>query len=141
MKNIRDIGNNQFTYKSEIKHIDSQRNSYNPVRFSQPKLQPITNNKILLSYFVTVLIDQDNFDILMINIMSMPNGLLEPHYNSRPLQSGKRYTKLKNSRFRFSETPKFELLTNQPSRIRTIYFNHNMSETHKKKLKIFEDNL
>jgi hypothetical protein len=142
MQNAIAISNNQTSYRSEIK----QQNGfdYNPPRYSNPNLDSSIEyyndtNKVILTYFLVVLINENTLEILSINLLSMPNGLLEPHYNSRPLQSGKNYPTKQDIRFRFSSTPKFELLENQPSRIKVVYLAPNISEEHKKKLLLFSD--
>ncbi len=106
------IGTNQNSYKSEIKKANGD--SFNPKRFYKPSLPTFynaskKNEKICLSYFITVLHSKENLDILNINILSMPNGALEPHYKSRPLSAGK--TPIE-ARFNFKEVNIFELLEN-----------------------------
>ncbi len=67
---------------------------------------------------------------------SMPNGELAEYYQDRPLRAGKNPGK---ARFNIKEVNKFELLENQPTRIKIIYFDKNMDEAYKKKLKFFEN--
>jgi hypothetical protein len=134
------VGKNQNSYKSEIKKLNSGE-SFNPVRQYEPSLptfynQGKENEKICLSYFVTILYDKDSLDILVMCILCMPNGKLEPHYGSKVLQAGKNLDK---TRFRFSEIPEFELLENGSKRIKVVYFNKTMNEEYKKKLKFFEE--
>lgn len=124
------VGINQNSYKNEIK--DSKQNSFNPVRLYKPAIpQKYSTGKISLTYFINILYDDTTLDILNINIMLMPNGLLKPHYGSRPLKAGKIKTE---ARFNFKEVSKFELLESKPNRIKIIYSNPNISEEHKKKL-------
>ena len=66
----------------------------------------------------------------------MPNGELETHYKHRPLRAGKT---LAETRFNFNKVSKFELLENQPSRVKVVYFNKDMREDFKTKLSFFED--
>ncbi|WP_322910741.1 hypothetical protein [Mycoplasmopsis felis] len=66
----------------------------------------------------------------------MPNGLLESHYGSRVLKAGKNLDKV---RFNIKNVNKFELIENQPSRIKVVYFNDAMSSKLKDKLKIFDE--
>jgi hypothetical protein len=46
---------------------------------------------------------------------------------------------LDKTRFRFTNIPDFELLDRNKKRIKVVYFDENMDETYKKKLKFFED--
>jgi len=94
------------------------------------------NEKICLSYFITILYDKENLDILVMNIICMPNGSLENYYGNRVLQAGKNPDK---TRFRFTDVPKFELLPNQDSRVKVIYFNKNMKTEYKTRLVFFEN--
>lgn len=128
------VGKNQNSYKSEIKKANGQ--SFEPARIYEPSLPTFynkgkVNEKICLSFFITILYERDNLNILNINISCMPNGQLEEHYGSRVLSAGKNPDK---ARFHFIEIQNFELLSNQ-SRVRVIYFDKNMKEEYKKKLK------
>jgi len=132
------IGLNQNSYRAELKN--SKEESFNPPRFYEPAIPTIynknrENRKISLSYFLTILYDDISLEILNINLLSMPNGILEKHYKHKPLKAGKIKTE---ARFNFKKVSKFELLKNQPNRVKVIYFNENMQEEHKKKLKFFE---
>ena len=69
-------------------------------------------------------------------IVCMPNGDLEPHYTTRVLQAGKNLDK---TRFRFTDVPDFELLTNNEKRIKVVYFDKEMNKTYLKKVKFFVD--
>lgn len=133
------VGTNQNSYKAEIKQANG--NSFNPKRFYEPSLPTFynkgkKNEKICVSYFITILYDKDTLDILVMSIACMPNGELEPHYKSRVLQAGKNPDK---TRFRFTEVPNFELIENTPKRIKVVYFDEKMDESYKKKLTFFEE--
>ena len=133
------VGINQNSYKSEI--IKANGESFEPNRIYTPSLPTFynkgkENQKICLSYFITILYEKENLDILNINIISMPNGELEKHYKSNVLCAGK----LKHeARFSFTKVSKFELLGNQPSRVKVIYFNKDMREDFRTKLSFFEN--
>jgi hypothetical protein len=132
------VGTNQNSYKGEI--IQSNGRPFEPKRIYEPSLPTFynkgkENEKICISYFITILYDKDTLDILVISIVCMPNGDLEPHYKSRVLQAGK---KLNKTRFRFTEVPFFELLENRPKRIKVVYFDEKMNENYKSKLSFFE---
>lgn len=128
------IGKNQNSYKGEIKTDKDEKREY------VPSLPTYYNKgglleKICLSYFITILYDRDDLNILVIAINSMPNGELEKHYKTRVLKPGKNKDK---ARFNISEVNKFELLKNKPSRIKVVYFNESMEEKLKKKLTLFK---
>ena len=94
------------------------------------------NQKICLSYFVTILFDVDTLDTLVMCIICMPNGELEPTYTTDVLSAGKNEGK---ARFSFSKTSKFRLLGDSDYRVKVIVFKDDMDETYRKKLKFFED--
>lgn len=141
MNNLNDfttsifIGENQNSYKGIIKKQGGINEEYTP---SLPTFynKGKNNEKICLSYFITILYDKETLDINVISIDSMPNGELEEYYGSRPLRAGKNPGK---ARFDLEEVNKFELLPGSPSRIKVVYFNENMSLDLKNKLKLFED--
>lgn len=129
------VGENQNSYKGFIEKQGGVIEEYTP------NLPPIynegkRNEKICLSYFVTILYDKETLDINVIAIDCMPNGKLEKYYGSRPLKAGKNPGK---ARFNLKEVNKFELLPGSPSRIKAVYFNKNMQNSIKHKLKLFED--
>lgn len=129
------VGRNQNSYKGQMLVNRTEIRDYEPALptfYNKGK----ENEKICLSYFVTILYDRNDLDIKVITINCMPNGELESHYKHRPLKAGKNPDK---TRFNIREVNKFELLENQPSRIKVIYFNENMDEKDKKKLKVYEN--
>jgi hypothetical protein len=133
------VGTNQNSYKSEIKQANGD--SFKPIRIYEPALptfynKSTENQKICLSYFITILYEKDNLNILNISISSMPNGELEKHYKSRPLSAGKNIDK---TRFNFTKVSKFELLDAKPSRVKVVYFDKKMNNDYKNKLKFFEE--
>ena len=132
------VGTNQNSYKGQM--IVNKGGSREEYRNYEPSLPPFynkgnENEKICLSYFITILYDKDTLDTLVMSIVCMPNGDLEPHYTTRVLQAGKNLDK---TRFRFTDVPNFELLDNDEKRIRVVYFDKNMNETYKKKVRFFE---
>ena len=135
------VGRNQNSYKSEIKKANGD--SFNPKRFYEPALPTYynkgkINEKICLSYFVTIAYEDKNLNILNINLLCMPNGELEKHYGTRVLSAGKNPDK---SRFKFTKTPNFELLGKLESRVKVVYFNEDMSAKLKKDLVFYEKTL
>lgn len=78
----------------------------------------------------------------------MPNGELFPHYGKRVLKAGKvlfpvgnpkRETHAKSIRFKWKEVSEFELLDKNTKRVKIAYFNNEMNEDLKEKLKYFDD--
>jgi hypothetical protein len=132
------VGTNQNSYKGQM--IVNKGGTDEEFRDYTPALPTFYNKgtdkeKICLSYFVTILYDKDNLDILVMSIVCMPNGDLEPHYKTRVLQAGKLIDK---TRFRFTDVPNFELLEGEQKRIKVVYFDKNMDENYLKKVKFFE---
>lgn len=132
------VGTNQNSYKGNM--IVNEGGANEEIREYIPSLPTIynknkENEKICLSYFVTILYDKDTLDTLVMSIVCMPNGELEPHYTTRVLQAGKNLDK---TRFRFTNIPDFELLDENSKRIKVVYFDKNMDEKYKSKVKFFE---
>ena len=108
------IGENQNSYNYNM-IVNSVERKY------EPHLPHYYNNsKPCLTYFITILYEDKDLDILNINILSMPNGQLRNVYKNRVLKAGKNPGK---ARFNFSKTPNFELLENK-KRIKIIYMNN-----------------
>jgi hypothetical protein len=143
-RNIWDITKSIFVWRNQNSYkwkMIIQKGLLNIERDYEPALPTFYNKwkdseKICLSYFVTILYEDTNLNILNINIVCMPNWELQTHYGTRVLQAGKNLDK---TRFRFSEVSNFELLENTPKRIKVIYFDKSMKNDYKKKLKFYED--
>lgn len=128
------VGTNQNSYSSDIIIYEGKKDEFK--RHYKPALPPVynknkSNEKKCLTYFVTMLYDKDTLDTLVINIMCMPNGLLNSVYKNLPLKAGKNKNK---TRFNFSRTANFELLK-EKKRVRIVYFNEQMNGEYQKKLK------
>lgn len=127
------VGDNQNSYCGEMEvsrrsgKLIRKYEGHLPTRYRRNR----EGEKICLTYFITILYDRDNLDILVISIMCMPNGELEPIYKSRPLKAGKNPGKL---RFDFTSIPYFELLKNK-KRVKVVYYNKEMKEQYRKRLK------
>ena len=133
------VGKNQNSYKSEIKKQNGT--SFNPTRIYEPALPTFynkgkKNEKICLSYFITIVYEDVNLNILNINLLCMPNGDLERHYGTKVLQAGKNPDK---TRFRFSEIPTFELLEGNNSRVKVVYFDKSMDKKLAKRLHFYHE--
>ena len=132
------VGENQNSYKGVINVKSNQgiiQREYVPAlpSFYNKGKQ---NEKICLTFFITIVYEDNNLNILNINLICMPNGQLENHYGSRVLQAGKNPGK---TRFRFTEVPTFESMENPKSRVKVIYFNESMNISLKDKLSFFEE--
>jgi len=128
------VGTNQNSYTGSMVVRGKQKfRSYKaslPAFYNKGK----ENEKICLTYFITILYDKDTLEVLVMCIICMPNGELESHYKAKVLQAGKNLDK---TRFRFSEVPNFELLHPIQKRIKVVYFNFNMDSAYQKKLEFF----
>jgi len=133
------VGENQNSYKGNIVVNKGRENEF--TREYKPNLPTYYSEKdkkkVCLSYFITILYDKDDLNILVMCIICMPNGELEPHYKERVLKAGKNPGK---TRFRFSEVENFELLEeSDEKRVKVIYFDKNMNEHYRNKLTFFEN--
>jgi hypothetical protein len=122
------VGSNQNSYKAEIKKENG--NSFEPPRIYEPALPTFYNKgkkeeRICLTYFITIVYEDKNLKILNINLICMPNGQLVEHYGSKVLAPGKNPDK---ARFSFTDVPNFDLLDVPKSRVKVIYFDAKMNE-------------
>lgn len=130
------VGTNQNSYKGHM----NVRGKKEP-RPYVPALPTFYNRgtekeKICLTYFITILYDRDTLDTLVMSIMCMPNGELEPHYGSKVLRAGKNIEK--TTRFNFSKATDFDFLEPKQKRIKVVYFKEDMHERFKSKLKLLQ---
>jgi hypothetical protein len=146
------VGNNQNSYNGklevsgDIKHYDKAALPHFYTIQSEDSWNG--KKKPCLTYFITILYEENNLNILMLNILSMPNGALSNTYHNKVLKAGKvRHRKeidpLYNShretvRFNFKECKNFELLDNGSSRIKIVYFDKTMDKKYLKKLSFIE---
>ena len=135
------IGENQNSYKSKILFDRG-----GTPRDYTPNLPTIynagkQNEKICLTYLITLAFDMDNFDTLIITLQCIPNGLLYKHYGDRVIKAGKNPGKarfrLTDSRSGINGVNKFELLEGNPQRFKVIYLKENLPETYKNDLAFF----
>lgn len=129
------VGRNQNSYKGMMEVHDKKTIIYRAYEPSLPTFynKGTSEQKICLSYFITILYDKDTLDTLVMSIICMPNGELEKHYGKKVLQAGKNLDK---TRFRFIDIENFELLGNK-KRVKVVYFQNDMNEKYKKKLDFF----
>ena len=124
------VGNNQNSYKGTIKKRGAAKNEeYQGELPTEYKNKG--NPKPCLTYFVTILYDEDSLDILNINLLCLPNGSLNSVYGSRPLKAGKNHGKM---RYNIKDANTFELLDKKPKRIKVVYFKENMNDRWKQSL-------
>jgi hypothetical protein len=132
------VGNNQNSYKAEIKKENGS--SFVPTRIYEPALPTFynkgkVNEKICLTFFITIVYEDVNLNILNMNLLCMPNGELVNHYGSKVLSPGKLADK---ARFSFKKVPTFELLDNPKSRVKVVYFDDTMSDELKDSLSFYK---
>lgn len=137
------VGNNQNSYNGKL-DVNGNEKIYDEACLPTYYSLPDKTKKICLTYFITILYEEINLDILSICILSMPNGLLYPYYGKRVLKAGKvlyplnhpkRETHAKSVRFKWKEVSDFELLSKNTKRIKVAYFNDAMNEDLKHKLR------
>jgi hypothetical protein len=124
------VGRNQNSYSGKMLVNGSQQRDYESALPHFYKNQG--NKKICLTYFITILYEEENLKILNINIVCMPNGALESHYKTRVLKAGKNPDK---TRFNFSQVPNFEFLDKDKKRIKVIYYDESsLNKSERKKM-------
>lgn len=128
------VGKNQNSYSGNMKIRGQEELRAYESALPTHYLKGSDDEKICLSYFVTILYDRASLDILIISIMCMPNGELVKHYDTRVLKPGKNPDK---TRFNFSKVPDFEMLDNE-KRIKVIYFNEEKCSEYEKPLKFYK---
>ena len=139
------VGNNQNSYNGKL-NVSGNEKIYDEACL--PNYYTLENNvkKPCLTYFITILYEEVNLEILNINLLCMPNGALYPVYEKSVLKAGKvlypegnpkRETHSKSVRYRWCENIDFKLLENK-KRIMVAYFNENMSEELKQRLSIIK---
>lgn len=123
------VGNNQISYECEIKKRNGNNEYYKPCLPSK-YIKNINGNKeekICLTYFITILYNEDNLDIYNLSIMCVPNKKLFSEYGNNVLVAGKNPGK---ARFSFYNCNEFKLIGGK--RIVSII--------HKKNLENYDEN-
>lgn len=138
-----DIGINQTSYSSEIceREESGSRKRFTPeIHYHKPNLpkwykKNDGSKKICLTYFISILAENHGKDIICILFTCVPNGILRRHYKHRPIVPGKtvssttnifpdgRIYKLGKARFCFADVNQFELISENPSRVKVISWN------------------
>ncbi len=132
------VGGNQNSYQAEIKKVNGT--SFVPPRHYTPALPTFynkgkVNEKICLTFFMTIVYEDTNLNILNINLLCMPNGELQSHYGSKVLAPEKNPDK---ARFAFSDVKDFELLDVPKPRVKVVYFDKTMDAGLKAALSFYE---
>ena len=131
------VGENQNSYRGEMIVNGTQKRQYSP-NLPTFYLKGTEEEKVCLTYFVTILSDPSTLDVILISLICMPNGELYDIYGSDVLKAGKNPGK---ARFNFSKVPFFKLLGNGRDhlRVKVIYFNENISQEIKDQLAFYYD--
>jgi hypothetical protein len=141
------VGNNQNSYNGKL-DVSGIEKTYDEACLPTFYTLSDKTKKICLTYFITILYEETNLDILTISIISMPNGELFPYYGKRVLKAGKvlypdgnpkRETHAKSVRFKWKEVSEFELLEQNKKRVKIAYFNNEMNDELKAKLVYFDE--
>lgn len=137
------VGSNQNSYKGVIKKRGGIDEVYEPClpTYYHPKTHgDAISEKICLTYFLSILYEKQTLDILVISLLCMPNGALNPIYGSDPLKAAKNPGK---ARFHFSKTPYFKTFPNPEchSRIKVAYFKPDMKQEYLEKLEFYHSKL
>ena len=152
-RNIRDytkdifVGNNQNSYNGKLK-VSGVEKIYDEACLPHYYTLSDGTKKPCLTYFITILYEETNLEILNINLLCMPNGALYDAYGIGVLKAGKvkykkgnpkRDTHSYSVRYKWKDNLTFKMLANNTKRIKVAYFNNEMSESLKSKLTFFKD--
>lgn len=141
------VGNNQNSYNGKL-DVSGIEKIYDEACLPHYYTLEDGTKKPCLTYFITILYEEVNLEILNINLLSMPNGVLFPVYGKNVLKAGKvlypegnpkRETHAKSVRYKWKENMEYKLLENNRKRIKVAYFNKNMDVNLKTKLNFFEE--
>ena len=142
-----DIGINQTSYPGPYRLLNKP---YKEKKF-KPSL-PFSYNvkdipKPCLTYFIVIIYEKRNFDVICMYITSMPNGCLRGQYKGKILKQGRssigKYSKKNTTRFNWEKCQEFELLAEpvvgfKPKRIRVIHYDDKHNSNYKDKLKLLK---
>lgn len=141
------VGNNQNSYNGKL-DVSGNEKTYDDACLPHYYTLEGGLKKPCLTYFITILYEEKNLEILIINLLSMPNGALYPIYGKNVLKAGKvlypvgnpkRNTHAKSIRYKWKENLDFKLLDNNNKRIKVAYFNNEIDIELKRKLSFFEE--
>lgn len=134
------VGNNQNSYESNV-IVSKNQLLYKPnLPIYYTCSNGIKSKKPCLTYLITILHNENNFETLMIAIMCIPNGQLSEVYGEKVLSAGKTVERkdrekgrLSTIRFNYTDASNFKLLNNK-KRIEVIYLSKNIPEKDLKKI-------
>lgn len=141
------VGNNQNSYNGNLT-VSGLTSIYEEASLPHYYTLDTGIRKPCLTYFITILYEEHNLDILNINLLCMPNGILYPVYGESVLKAGKvkfkkgdkrRDTHSRSVRYRWNKCQNFKLLKDSDKRIKIAYFNSQMDEKFKSKLHVIEN--
>ena len=141
------VGNNQNSYRGKL-DVRGFEKKYDEACLPHYYTLEGGAKKPCLTYFITILYEEINLEILNINLLSMPNGALYPIYGKNVLKAGKvlypkgdpkRKTHAKSVRYKWKENLEFKLLDFNNKRIKVAYFNKTMDDELKARLSFFEE--
>ena len=120
------IGENQTSYKS------NRFNSNLPRYYNENN----KNKKFCLTYALNIIYDDrnQNFHILTVLLVCIPNGLLKEIYGNNIIGAGKR--KGKSFRYDYKNNPYFQLIDKKPFRIKMLFIDDSINERDVTKLQI-----
>ncbi len=103
------VGNNQVSYECEIVKNNGKNEFYKPClpEVYKKKYNNKIEEKICLTYFITILYNEQSLDIYNLSVMCVPNNGLKSVYGNKVFKAGKNPGK---ARFNFYECSNFELL-------------------------------
>jgi len=142
------VGNNQTSYCGKL-IVNGEEKIYDEA--SLPFYYTLNNSenktKPCLTYFITILYEEHDINILNINLLCMPNGLLNKVYGSSILKAGKvqyaqrdkkRSTHQKTIRYKWLNNLEFKLLSDK-KRARVIFLQDGVHKKYGDKLKVIND--
>jgi len=138
------VGNNQNSYIGKL-DVSNREKIYEEACLPHYYTLEDGTKKPCLTYFITILYEEINLDILNINILCMPNGILYPVYGKSVLKAGKvlfpvgnpkRESHAKSIRYKWKNNLNFSLLNTKTKRLKVTYFNEDMDDKFKNKLKL-----
>lgn len=141
------VGNNQNSYNGKL-DVSGNEKKYDEASLPHYYTLSSKSKKPCLTYFITILYEEIQLEILNINILSMPNGALFPIYEKDVLKAGKiqypkgnpkRDTHNKSVRYNWKKCQDFRLLNEGSKRIKVVYLNESMSEEFLNKLKLIKE--
>ncbi|MCM8788108.1 MAG: hypothetical protein NC935_08710 [Candidatus Omnitrophica bacterium] len=86
--------------------------------------------KLCLTYALNIIYDDksENFKIIAVILISVPNGKLKSIYKDKIIGAGK--SKGKSFRYEYKKNPYFQLLKNKPLRVNFLYKDPNYGENY-----------